>query len=200
MNIFIEDIINGVNETIEKSSLDIGITFFNNLSQHHDSEIKLYTSDLKNYTAAFKWQGLNQWKIDCPEELHKFHRQRYATTEESLFFIEKLYEVGHLENQNGFIDVPVNHFSLDNMLAFREEDKMMLKGQDPNAKKASDLNSKQELAKKNTSLHKKTPPKSLQQIATKASQEINPSRVQSLAETITKKGLKPSGDSSLFSI
>ena len=176
------------------------LTYFQELSDHHDSEIKLYTSDLKNYIASFSWKGINQWKVDCPEELHKFHSQRYATTEECIFFIKKLFEVGHLENQKGFIDVPVNHFTLDDMIAFKEEDKMMLKGQDPNAKKSNALNPKQTATEKPALPQKKSPSKPLQQMATKVSKEISPNPLKSLTETITKKGLKPSGDSSLFSI
>ncbi len=200
MNIFIEDTINGVNKTIEGTTSNTCISYFKKLSEHHDSEIKFYKDNLKNYIVVFNWKGINEWKIDCPEELYKIHSQRYATIEECIFFIKKLFEVGHLENQKGFIDVPVNHFTLDDMIAFKEEDKMMLKGQDPNAKKSNVLNTKQTATEKPALPQKKLPPKPLQQMATKMSKEISPNPLKSLTETITKKGLNPSGDSSLFSI
>lgn len=199
MKTAIIDSLNCIDLIDQKLDNNQALDFFQKLSNHHDSEIKFYKEGLKNYIASFNWKSINQWKIDCPEELSKLHSQRYATTEESLFFIKKIYEDGHLENQKGFINVPVNHFSLDDMLAFKEEDKMMLKGQDPN-QKAQTLNKKQPPQSKPTPSLKKTSPKLLEQIATKTSKEINPKNVSSLVETVTKKGLKPSGESSLFSI
>jgi len=118
-------------DSIDKK-LDVNeiLILFKDVSEHPDSEIKLYKSDIKNYIISLNWKGINQWKIDSPIELNKVHRQRYATTEESIFFIKKIYQYGDLDNEENFIDVPIRHFTLDEMLEFKKEDEMMLRGED----------------------------------------------------------------------
>lgn len=132
---------------------------FNTLSEHHDSEIKLYTSNIKDHTASFNWVGINKWKIDCPVELHKIHRQRYATQKECIVLIKKIFQKKDLDTDDSFIDVPIRHFTLDEMLEFKEEDEMMLKGQDPDLYKTTPTPpirpevSKTTSAQKNNSKH-----------------------------------------------
>ncbi|WP_298541134.1 hypothetical protein [uncultured Aquimarina sp.] len=121
----------------QKLSINDTLSYFQDLSEHHDSEIKLFKSDSKNYIASFNWYGINQWKIDCPVELYEIHRQQYATTEECVLLIKKLYQYGNLDNEDKFIDVPIQHFTLNEMIEFRQEDKMMLRGEDPDMTSSS---------------------------------------------------------------
>ncbi|WP_299248356.1 hypothetical protein [uncultured Aquimarina sp.] len=137
MKIFIEDTIKGVHTSEHKSTIYSCYDYFKNLSEHHDSEIKLFKSDSNNYIASFNWYGINQWKIDCPVELYEIHRQQYATTEECVLLIKKLYQYGNLDNEDKFIDVPIQHFTLNEMIEFRQEDKMMLRGEDPDMTSSS---------------------------------------------------------------
>jgi len=169
----------------QKLSVNEVLTYFQNLSEHHDSEIKLYTSDIKNYTTSFNWTGINQWKVDCPVKLNEIHSQCYATTEECTLLIKKLYQYGDLDREQRFIDVPISHFTLDEMLQFKKEDTMMLRGQDPDKPAATIKN---------------TAPKPLQQLESTLSKETAPNKVKSIAETVLKKEPKPSRDSSFFSI
>ena len=135
MKISIIDSLTGIDIIDQNPNLPEISIVFQNLSEYGDSEIKLYKSDIKDYLASFNWKGINQWKVDCPVELNKIHRQRYASTEECELFIKKLYQRADLDNEKGFIDVPIRHFTLDEMLAFKKEDEMMLRGQDPDANK-----------------------------------------------------------------
>ncbi len=172
------------------------LSYFQDLSDHHDSELKFYESDIKNYIASFHWNGINQWKIDCPVELHKVHRQRYATTEECISLIKKLYKSGDLDNEDNFIDVPIRHFTLDEMLQFKKEDEMMLRVQDPDEHSKTStpkaIEPKKEVSSK--TIEKPVPKK-----ATPSPAPPKPKTITSTSTTVKKP--KPSnGDNSFFSI
>ena len=214
MNLFIEDTIQGINANEEKSNLQNCLNWLKNLSNHHDSEIKIYNTDIKEYLVSFNWKGINQWKIDCPVELNKIHRQRYATKEECALFIKKLYQQKDLDNEKGFIDVPIRHFTLDEMLQFKKEDEMMLRGQDPDANnnstkessKSKTLSAKKEISKESNtatptpSKSQKTPSKPIQQIKSTVTKEATPNKIKSITEKALKNKSKSSNDDSFFSI
>ncbi len=100
-------------------------------STHKDTSIKLYQEKEEEYIVIFSWQDRNIWKIDYPVQQNKIHKQRYVTHQQCLQLSEHIYNGNSLDELKGFIDVPVRHFTLDEMLEFKIEDEMMLKGQDP---------------------------------------------------------------------
>ncbi|WP_062059790.1 hypothetical protein [Aquimarina longa] len=102
------------------------------LSNHRDSEIRLFMDDYENYIFSIKKKSLTKWKVDYPIELYKIHKQCYASKEECLILIKKIYQGEQIEDIAMFTDVPIRHFTLDEMLEFEQEDAMMLNGQDPN--------------------------------------------------------------------
>ena len=73
-----------------------------------------------------------------------------------------------------FIDVPIRHFTLDEMLQFKKEDEMMLRGQDPDANnnstkessKSKTLSAKKEISKESNTATP-TPSKSWRRMTTK---------------------------------
>ena len=83
------------------------------------------------YVLMFQWKRINTWKIDSPITLDKIHKQCYATKEQCIAIIKELHEKGNIDHVPGFIEVPLQHFTLDDMLDFKREDEMALRGQDP---------------------------------------------------------------------
>jgi len=63
------------------------------------------------------------------------HKQRYASNKECETIMNEVFSIKNLENLKGFIDVPIRHFTLDQMLEFKREDEMLLKGKDPDIEK-----------------------------------------------------------------
>ncbi|MGY3795481.1 hypothetical protein [Aquimarina sp. 433] len=115
----------------QKCNIGEVLSFFKQLSDHQDSELKLYKSNINDYIISLNWFGINKWKIDYPIELKKVHKQSYATKEQGIAIIKELYEQGNIDEIPGFIEVPIPHFTLDEMLQFKKEDEMMLRGEDP---------------------------------------------------------------------
>ncbi|WP_299248363.1 hypothetical protein [uncultured Aquimarina sp.] len=103
----------------------------NKASAHRDTVIKLYKEKEEDYIVIFSWKDRNKWKIDYPIQLHKIHKQRYVTHKQCLQLSEHIFSGNSLDDLKGFIDVPVRHFTLDEMLQFKQEDEMMLRGDDP---------------------------------------------------------------------
>ncbi|MDH7448218.1 hypothetical protein [Aquimarina sp. 2201CG14-23] len=175
---------------------------FQGLSEHHDSEIKLYKSDIKKYIISFNWKGIDQWKIDCPVELNKIHKQGYATEDQSIAIIKEIYEKGNVDHIPGFIDVPIRHFTLDEMLQFKKEDDMMLKGEDPDD--LSDTNLPKSTISTGSSNPKKDKEPSLVMGAQLGDSENKnrtptPSKIKTTPNTV-KKSKPATNDNSLFSI
>ncbi|WP_298541139.1 hypothetical protein [uncultured Aquimarina sp.] len=100
-------------------------------STHIKSSIKLYKEKEEDYIVIFSWKDRNKWKIDYPIQLRKIHKQRYVTHKQCLQLSEHIFSGNSLDDLKGFIDVPVRHFTLDEMLQFKQEDEMMLRGEDP---------------------------------------------------------------------
>ncbi|WP_299440419.1 hypothetical protein [uncultured Aquimarina sp.] len=160
----------------------------NTASAHKDSCIKLYQDKEQKYTAIFSWQDRNKWKIDYPIQLHKIHKQRYVTHKQCLQLSEHIFNGNSLDDLKGFIDVPIRHFTLDEMLQFKKEDEMMLRGEDPDLHKPAPASSQQpEIPEtsKNRILQNKTNKPSI--ILGDISVPKEESRVKSVPSVTTKK-------------
>ncbi len=190
MKAFIEDTIRGINTIEEKSSASKCIDWFNSLSVHPDSEIKLYKSDIEEYQIYFNWKGINKWKVDSPLELNKIHKQCYASKKQCIAIIKELYQVKNIDNIPGFIDVPIRHFTLDEMLEFKQEDEIMLRGNDPDQnpdsaiqktaskpKEVAPVKSASTTPSKKTSIKKPTP--------------VTPKKKEPISKTVPVKKTKP---------
>ncbi|WP_281991287.1 hypothetical protein [Aquimarina aggregata] len=113
--------------TFENKSVDVlGATdYFKVLSDHKESYIGFI--DVYDDVIIFKWVSKDKWLIDHPVVPDTLHRQRYATTEECLVFIEKVHQEYDISGFNGFEDVPIKEFTLDEMLVFKAEDEALLR-------------------------------------------------------------------------
>ncbi|MHA7059025.1 hypothetical protein ACWGOQ_0017500 [Aquimarina sp. M1] len=100
-------------------------------SVHKDTIIKLYPKKEEEYIVIFSWHDRNKWKIDYPIQHSKIHKQRYVTHQQCLQLSEHIFNGDSLDDLKGFIDVPIRHFTLDEMLQFKKEDELMLRGADP---------------------------------------------------------------------
>jgi len=120
--------INIVDQKINPKELRNAI---NKASAHIDSSIKLYKEKAAEYIVIFSWQDHNRWKVDYPVQLHKIHKQRYVSHKQCLELSQHIYNGNSLDDLNGFVDVPIRHFTLDEMLDFKKEDEMMMRGEDP---------------------------------------------------------------------
>lgn len=122
-------------------------------SAHKDTSIKIYLENEEEYSAIFSWHDRNKWKIDYPIQLGKIHKQRYVTNKQCLQLADYIYKGKSVDEIKAFYDVPVRHFTLDEMLAFKKEDEMMLKGVDPYVKS----NVPKEVEEKTSSSKKEQP-------------------------------------------
>jgi len=113
--------------TFENKSIDLSDAkaYFLALSAHKDSYIGFV--DVYNDVIVYRWVTKNKWLIDHPVVSNTLHRQRYATNEECLDFIKKVYQEHVISNFEGFVEVPVGEFTLDEMLAFKAEDEALLR-------------------------------------------------------------------------
>jgi len=159
------DAIKKIDISNKELSLKENLEAFNTISDNRNSVLRLYDLNKENYALILSWKGVNKWKIDHPIELHKIHKQRYATKEQSAYLLKKIYNRKDILPEYGFIDVPVKHFTLDDMLEFKREDDMMLRGQDPNQSQNS-APQKKESIKKESVETKPTP-----QLAKKTTQK-----------------------------
>lgn len=125
------DVDKGMKVSGEEYALDELLNIVNTASAHKDSFVKLFEENEDEYLATFSWQSSNKWKVDFPVELHKIHSQRYVTKQQCLKVIRKVYETKTIDGFKNFINVPVHHFTLDEMLEFKKEDEMLLRSQDP---------------------------------------------------------------------
>lgn len=107
--------------------------YFLGLSDHKASYIGFL--DVYHDVVIFKWLEKDKWLIDHPVVPDTLHRQRYATKEECLAFIEKIYQEYDISGFEGFQDVPIQDFTLDEILEFKEEDGYLLREEEPPVKK-----------------------------------------------------------------
>ncbi|SEM10951.1 hypothetical protein SAMN04487910_4126 [Aquimarina amphilecti] len=109
------------------------IDYFHALSDHLESYIGFL--NVYDDVIIFKWLAKNKWIIDHPVVPDTLHRQRYATKEECSVFIKKVYNEDDIFHFQGFEDVPIGEFTLDEMIAFREEDDYLLREEEPPTRK-----------------------------------------------------------------
>ncbi|TPN88046.1 hypothetical protein [Aquimarina algicola] len=198
MKLFIEDTLQSISLLEDKKDMSFCLEQFKNLSQHPDSEIKLFVSEIDNYLACFRWISVDNWKIDCPVSLNKIHKQRYATEEECIQYIEQLYQDSDIDNIEDCIDVPIRHFTLDEMIEFKEEDEMMLQGQDPyqDESQMSSTNPKN----KNIAEQKEKSDIKPKEIKPKTSKTEHPDKLKPKTEKVTKRDNSSVDDNSFFQI
>lgn len=131
MEIRINDLLNNTNLSEDIYNYERIINLFQKLSSHSSSELNIYKQNENNYLILISWKKVNTWKIDYPIKPREVHKQCYATKAQCIAIIKELFEVGHIDNVPGFIEVPIQDFTLDEMLEFKKEEEMMLRGEDP---------------------------------------------------------------------
>ncbi|MFD2561823.1 hypothetical protein [Aquimarina rubra] len=109
------------------------IDYFSVLSDHKKSYIGFV--DIYDDVILFKWLEKDKWLIDHPIVPDTLHRQRYAAKEECLAFVTKIFEEYDISTFKDFEDVPIQEFTLDEILEFKEEDTYLLKEEEPPVKK-----------------------------------------------------------------
>ena len=119
------------NDTVRKVTFEdksIGLPdandYFKALSDDQESYIGFI--DVYDEVIIFKWIVKNKWMIDHPLVPNTLHKQCYATDEECLDIIEKIYQERDITLFKEFEDVPVQEFTLDEMLQFKKEDEALL--------------------------------------------------------------------------
>ncbi|KAA1248133.1 hypothetical protein [Aquimarina sp. RZ0] len=179
--------------------------FLDHMSPILGNYIKIQQDDTNAYIVNFSWISRNKWKIDYPIEPQKVHKQRYATKQEALHLLEKIYQKYDIESLKDFIDVPIRHFTLDEMLAFKKEDEMMLRGEDPNQNESNTASktvatSKKEFPAKTTPVHaQKTIEKPTNKKVTPPPTTSKPKTITNTSTTV-KKPKPPNDDNSFFNI
>ncbi len=131
MKVFIKDIINNINISDEEKRVEFIIDTIDILSNNVYSQIKIYNKIASSYLLLIKPIGPEDWKIDYPIDQNNIHKQCYATKEQCVAIVRELFEKGNIDDIPGFIEVPIQDFTLDEMIAFKEEEEMMLRGEDP---------------------------------------------------------------------
>lgn len=144
MKISLKDTINNILISKSERELEFAVNDLKSLSNHRDSQIKFYGENDTFYLLKISPLGPQEFKIDYPIKLNKVHKQCYATKEQCIAIIKELYEVGHIDNIPGFLEVPIGDFTLDDMIEFKKEEEMMLKGEDP-FKEEENLNTNTEI-------------------------------------------------------
>lgn len=188
----------------QKFSIGEVLSFFKQLSDHQDSELKLYKSNINDYIISLNWFGINKWKIDYPIELKKVHKQSYVSKEQCVAIIKELYEQGNIDEIPGFIEVPIPHFTLDEMLQFKKEDEMMLRGEDPD-----EYSDHQEISQHTPISNQNPNAKKNNEASLQMGEQLGESQKQSTTppptkvktkSTIIKEKKSTNNDNSLFSI
>ncbi|MHA7059022.1 hypothetical protein ACWGOQ_0017485 [Aquimarina sp. M1] len=131
MKVLIKDVINNINISGEEKRITCIVDVINILSNNIYSQIKIYNTIVSEYLLLIKPIGPEDWKIDHPVKLREVHKQCYATKAQCIAIIRELYEKGNIDDVPGFVDVPIQDFTLDEMLEFKKEEEMMLRGEDP---------------------------------------------------------------------
>lgn len=98
--------------------------YFNVLTDHKESYMGFI--DVYDEIIIFSWLEPDRWIIDHPAIPNTLHRQRYATKKDCLHIIEQLFQEKGIHRFPDFIEVPVQEFTLDEMLQFKKEDEALL--------------------------------------------------------------------------
>ncbi|WP_378172825.1 hypothetical protein [Aquimarina sp. SS2-1] len=131
MKVLVEDIINNIQIADQVIELDYILKIIYNLSDDIDSKIILYNKTPFDFIMSIDYNYIHNLKIDHPIKLREVHKQCYATKKQCVAIVRELFEKGNIDNVPGFIDVPIQDFTLDEMIEFKKEEEMMLRGEDP---------------------------------------------------------------------
>ncbi|MBW1298275.1 hypothetical protein [Aquimarina litoralis] len=101
------------------------IGYFNDLSPDVNSFISIINDN--NYVLRFSWVAEQKWLVEFPIVTNQIHQQRYANETQCQELIHQVDANENFDNFEGFIQVPVEDFSLDEMLEFKVEDEALLK-------------------------------------------------------------------------
>jgi len=142
MKIKINDLVNTIK--IEDSSYSLSETKAAFLALSPDKAFFLEITDVYEELIRFTWLADNKWLIDHPVETNILHQQRYADTQACLQCIEKIYQEYDIEAFEGFVDVPVGEFTLDEVLAFQVTEEETIRENDDATE--DDLSSNHEMA------------------------------------------------------
>ena len=204
MKTFCNDKLRDLN--FENKTLKLGEAkaHFHELSEHRGSYIGFI--DSYNEILFFSWANKNKWLLDYPIVMGNLHKQGYANKEECIGFIEKMYQEYDISSFEGFEDVPVEEFTLDEILAFKEEDQRALREEDElddtiTPVKPSTLQKKEPLPKAATpTTPKKSKSQALQTIGERINPKLEPPKpnLNKIAEKLIKN--KPTDDNSFFQI
>lgn len=187
--------------TFENKSIDISDAkdYFKTLSDHSASYIGFI--DVYDEAIIFKWISKDRWLIDHPVVPNTLHRQRYANTEECLVFIEKAYQEYDVSGFKGFLEVPIEEFTLDEIIQFKEEDEALLRDEELPTKTPSI--SEPTTQQKQLSIQSKKNQKQSfvigEQIRSKKSSS-SPTPINSKPVLANSKKTKPSDDTSFFQL
>lgn len=131
MNIYIKE--NEGKTGVKKDFVNLkdAITTFNELSKEEESFMMIYGKNISNYVLEVSYDSKNKWKLDFPISNGNVHKQKFANKDEVINYIKDVFDGLSIEEDKSFLDVPVQHYSLDEMLAFKYEDEMLLRGEDP---------------------------------------------------------------------
>ncbi|WP_299883868.1 hypothetical protein [uncultured Lacinutrix sp.] len=116
--------------TFESKSISLSNAkdYFLALSDHKKSYIGFI--DVYYEVIIFNFHKRNKWLVEHLVVPNTLHRQRYATNEDCIKLIEKVYQEYDISTFKGFEDVPIGEFTLDEILAFKQEDEMLLREED----------------------------------------------------------------------
>ncbi|WP_299902322.1 hypothetical protein [uncultured Aquimarina sp.] len=109
------------------------IGYFNDLSPDVNSFISIINDN--NYVLRFSWVAEQKWLVEFPIVTNQIHQQRYANETQCQELIRQVDANENFDNFEGFIQVPVEEFSLDEMLEFKAEDEALLKEEEFPTKK-----------------------------------------------------------------
>ena len=158
------------------------------MSENDFSEIRIFVSKISKYKIKIEFWGPYGWKIDYPIKLREVHKQCYATKEQCILIIQELYEKGHIDDIPGFIEVPIREFTLDEMIEFKKEEEMMLRGENSH----SSIDVLPNINESSTNTAEVKPPIQSEKITQVVEQEIK--------KTIQKKPINKDTLDSLFEI
>ncbi|KZS38909.1 hypothetical protein AWE51_15115 [Aquimarina aggregata] len=115
------------NIKFENKSMDFSLItdHFLALSDHEASYLKVI--NIYNKILSFNWKAKDKWLLDIPIIPGKFHKQRYATKNECVAIIYEMDQERNIDDFERFLEVPVEEFTLDEMLVFKAEDEALLR-------------------------------------------------------------------------
>jgi len=122
-------IIDSQNNRIEAATLSQAFELFNELPQQKGA--KFFIKNDENIVFKFTFIEFNKYLVDFPFVIGKLHKQCYASKNQVAKHIRNVFNKTAIETLKGFTDVPIRHFTLDQMLEFKQENEMLLKGKDP---------------------------------------------------------------------